>query len=228
MMWTHAGVGIAVDVCLFALPIWIVRNKMINAAKAARISLIFCVGIFATVTGIVRLSIMTRTDFAIDTTYKMATVAFWTDLEGHVGLWCACFPTLQPLVRLVSFKCGFRSKLESTAKYGGNPSGKNLSYGKSENRAAARPGSAFYNRSKNGYLRNGSGSDGIYDINSDSNSQRGIVAEAHASTHLEMFHLDDSLPKNTIQRKTEVRIQVDGDSSYDRAADEGLDPKLYP
>lgn len=211
MMWTHAGVGIAVDVCLFGLPMWIVRNKMMNAAKAARICLIFLVGIFATITGIVRLSIMARTNFAVDTTYKMATIAFWTDLEGHVGLWCACFPALQPIIRLISFKCGFRSKLDSTRQYGaGVSSGKrNVSAVQSGNRSAARATSAFYNRSKNGYLRNGSGSDGVYDSVSDAASQTGIITEAHASAHLELSDFNDGMPKYSIQRKTEVTIKVD-------------------
>lgn len=67
MMWTHAAVGVAIDMAIIALPIWVVHSKMMLSAKAMRVVLVFCVGIFATITGIIRLSIMVRTDFAIDT-----------------------------------------------------------------------------------------------------------------------------------------------------------------
>ncbi|KAK9418293.1 hypothetical protein SUNI508_08254 [Seiridium unicorne] len=210
MMWTHAGVGIAIDVALFCLPIWVVRSKMMNATKAVRVVLIFCVGIFATATGIIRLTIMARTDFSVDTTYKMATVAFWTDLEGHVGLWCACFPALQPLVRQVSFMCGFRSKLDSSNKHGGKYGGAGVSGygGRSGSHGAASGSSGFHSRPRNKYPHDSSGFGGISDSLSDSNSQRGIVSEAHAGSSLEMDDLND-LKQNGIRRKTEVEIQVE-------------------
>lgn len=207
MMWTHAAVGIAIDIALLALPVWVVSRKMMNTAKAIRVVLIFFVGIFVIATGIVRLAIMAGTNFAIDTTYKMATVAFWTDLEGHVGLWCACFPALQPLVRLASYACGLRTKIDSSNKYSGQAlaSGKSSKPGKP---TASDVESGFHSRSKNGYLRSSSGFDGMADDGSDSNSRKGIIREAHAAGGLEMDEFDDELPRQgTIKMKMDVQIK---------------------
>lgn len=44
----------------------------------------------------------------------MAKLSLWADLEGHVGLWVACFPSLQPLIRLAAKKVGLSSKGLST------------------------------------------------------------------------------------------------------------------
>ncbi|KAI0123770.1 hypothetical protein BJ170DRAFT_93968 [Xylariales sp. AK1849] len=210
MMYTHAAIGIAIDIALLVLPIWVVKSSMMNAAKAVQVVLIFCAGIFVVITGIVRLAVMARTNFAIDTTHKMATVAFWTDLEGHVGLWVACFPALQPLFSLVSVKCGFRSMLDSRNVYGGTYGGKASSRGKSGKYSITGTNSSLHSRTKNGYLRSSSGFDGASDTLYDSNSQRGIVTEARAHAGMEMDDFADGFPGDgEIKRTIEVRIQVD-------------------
>lgn len=45
----------------------------------------------------------------------MSTIGLWTDLEGHVGLWCGCFPAFQPILRSL-FKTMGLSRLISSAK----------------------------------------------------------------------------------------------------------------
>ena len=46
----------------------------------------------------------------------MAKLSIWADLEGHVGLWVACFPSLQPLIRLAAKRLGITSKILSKAE----------------------------------------------------------------------------------------------------------------
>src|SRR5688572_15079532 len=48
-------------------------------------------------------------------TYSMSTIGLWTDLEGHVGLWCGCFPAFQPILRAFFSSIGL-SRLISSYK----------------------------------------------------------------------------------------------------------------
>ncbi|KAJ3519916.1 hypothetical protein NM208_g13934 [Fusarium decemcellulare] len=114
VMWTHAVVGTCLDAVLFGLPIWVIASTMITREKALKVYLIFSVGLFALVTAIVKTCIILTTDFAPDPTWEVGRACVWTVLEVHVGLWCCCFPALQPLLRLVSFKLNLRSNIEST------------------------------------------------------------------------------------------------------------------
>lgn len=60
MMVGHQAIGIIVDLALLALPLWIIWKKMLYSNKKIQVLLIFSVGIFVVVTGIVRI-IMLKT-----------------------------------------------------------------------------------------------------------------------------------------------------------------------
>jgi hypothetical protein len=68
----------------------------------------------------------------------MTTIGIWTDLEGHVGLWCGCFPALQPILRAVLSSVGASRLLSSY---------KNSQYGQYGHNKPPTGGSRGWNRS---------------------------------------------------------------------------------
>ncbi|KXH33928.1 hypothetical protein CSIM01_02263 [Colletotrichum simmondsii] len=165
---------------------------MIFSQRAFQVILVFSVGLFVIITGCIRLVMLKTLFFLADPTFNMSTIGVWTDLEGHIGLWVASFPALQPLVRIMSYKFGFRSKLQSYGKKGHT----DTCGGASRSRSGAWSGPA---RSR-GYVRNGSGVDAI-----DSHSERGIIS--NADKNVELVKMDNRT--SGIHRQVDVEVLVD-------------------
>ncbi|EKG21946.1 hypothetical protein MPH_00867 [Macrophomina phaseolina MS6] len=153
LMYTHSGLSIFFDLVLLAMPMWVLHKKMIFSVRTIKVALVFAVGIFTIITGIVRLSTIVTINMAVNTyvpsppsdpltnnstdlthdkphsTYNVTFAAVWTNLEGHTGLWVACFPALQPLVRRLATRLGLRpspgSKRSSSNRTNKPPSGSN-------------------------------------------------------------------------------------------------------
>ncbi|KAI8633916.1 hypothetical protein F5Y19DRAFT_489352 [Xylariaceae sp. FL1651] len=160
MMVGHATVGIAIDLALLLLPIWVIYTNMMWSKRTFQIILVLSIGFFVIITGVVRLILMVTLNFASDITYQMTILGVWTDLEGHIGLWCGCFPALQPVLRLVLSSLGTLAMLSSTDS--------NILYQPDQ-----RPCSLGWIReSKVGLFSKGSGSNTL-----DSESQRGIILQ---------------------------------------------------
>lgn len=127
----------------------------------------------------------------------MSTIGIWTDLEAHVGLWCGCFPALQPLLRIISFKLGLRTKLDS---YGATPGKKSVGTSGHLGGASGAP------RSNHGYARKGNGVD-VKGNQTDTDSQKGIVSRKGS------FEMDSM---GQIQKQTEIRVSVEERSNGEK------------
>jgi hypothetical protein len=66
MIIAHQAIGIIVDTALFALPIWVINTNMMNSAKKIQVILVFSVGVFVVITGIVRMYLLNTLLFLAD------------------------------------------------------------------------------------------------------------------------------------------------------------------
>lgn len=66
MMLGHAVTGIFIDVALLALPLWLLYSNMIWSKKTLQVMMVFALGVFAVVTGIIRFSLMVKANIIID------------------------------------------------------------------------------------------------------------------------------------------------------------------
>jgi hypothetical protein len=122
----------------------------------------------------------------------MATIGVWTDLEGHVGLWCGCFPALQPVIRVLTYKLGLRSNLDS---YADKPTAPSNTYGAQQGSRAMK---------KQGYLHQGSGIDKDGDNDSQKEIWTGNDVGRLTDQDVEMGGMRHGIRKNT-----EVRVLVE-------------------
>ncbi|KAF9876524.1 hypothetical protein CkaCkLH20_05932 [Colletotrichum karsti] len=194
MMVAHQIIGLILDFALMGLPIWVVYTKMLWSKMAFQVICVFSVGIFVVATGCVRLVMMKKRQFLGDPTFNMSTIGIWTDLEGHVGLWVASFPALQPLIRILSYKLGIRSNIQSYGKDGRS----NTGGGHMRSNTGAW---SSVPASKAGYVRKGSG------VDADSHSERDLVPHVDETRSVEMNNMNTRV--SGIQKSVNVEIRVD-------------------
>ncbi|KAH7110145.1 hypothetical protein EDB81DRAFT_863149 [Dactylonectria macrodidyma] len=186
MAWALSIVGICIDLVLFGLPIWVIHNNMtLSPNKAIQVTLVFCISLFAIITGVVRLGFIITADFSTNTTYKMVRISSWATLEIHIGLWCGCFPALQPLLRLISYKLNLRSRLESIKKMTPH-------MGTGPQSHSGWPGARRYSRQASA-------------INCESNSGQVEVSAGDSTTEFVML---DNI-SNSIHMQTDILVQVE-------------------
>jgi len=148
----------------------------------------------------------------------MATIGIWTNLEDHVGLWCGCFPAMQPILRIVSYKLGLRSNLVSgqgtSDKYGGSRGGGRSGTGLKSGTGGTR----------NGYVKNGDGVD-----ETDSDSQRAIIFKKGSNMELHVLDTGSGIHKTTdIEIQTMARAPGSkGDGMFDHNGVRGSNGKSW-
>lgn len=137
--------NIVLDIAIIILPIRAVMD--LQMARANKISVIgtFALGGLSIVFAIIRLAILVRDRNQTDITYDIAT-GIWSLIEPAFEVFCACLPTLSPLIKfgrhIVEKSSGWSSRFSSgwSKKSLNSPSEKHLNSGNSGNTGNSNSG----------------------------------------------------------------------------------------
>lgn len=136
--YINGGINIFFDLVVFLLPIpRLLKLQVSDTLRKVGVILTFSVGLFVTVCSIVRLQYLAAVGRYTNVTYHYNYVAFWTGLEGYMGIICACMPAiLGPITKFLRNTVG--SKISSYAKSSGLSKGSGLQSRITQDKSAMR------------------------------------------------------------------------------------------
>ncbi|KAI8940453.1 hypothetical protein NX059_004139 [Plenodomus lindquistii] len=101
LAWSNAIISIALDLWMLGIPLYEVFHLQLSWRKKISVAFMFCVGTFVTIVSVLRLRSLVSFASSMNPTWDQADVVKWSNIEIHVGIICACLPTLRViLVRL--------------------------------------------------------------------------------------------------------------------------------
>ncbi|KAK5046663.1 hypothetical protein LTR84_007424 [Exophiala bonariae] len=104
LTWIATSLNILFDILIILLPIPHILKLTLTRKKKMQIISMFCVGLFITLTSVVRLQALISFRATTNFTWDYVGVSYMSMLEIDVGIMCACMPALQLLLRRVAPK----------------------------------------------------------------------------------------------------------------------------
>lgn len=151
VVWMHAIIGIVLDLWMIAIPLYEVYHLQMTWVKKFGVALMFSLGTLSvplqptlhhlapslhsrsvTVVSILRLKSLFFFDGDNNYTWKQAKVVLWSMYELHVGVICACIPTLR-LIFIRAIPSVISSIQGSTQRSSANGNGSRRSRGTTQN-----------------------------------------------------------------------------------------------
>lgn len=115
-IYVNSGFNIMFDLVVFCLPVpKLIKLQVRDTRRKVAAVLTFLVGLFVTVCTLIRLQYLSEFSKVTNPTYHYQDIAIWSGTEAHIGVICACMPTvLGPLMYFFRETVG--SKLSSFSK----------------------------------------------------------------------------------------------------------------
>ncbi|KAI0007119.1 hypothetical protein F4779DRAFT_593425 [Xylariaceae sp. FL0662B] len=119
--YANAGFSIATDLIILGLPMQPIYHSKLPSRQKWALMIVFALGLFVTVTSILRMQTLDFSSTSPDTTYDI-TSSIWTVIEENLATICACLPMCKsPLEWL--FPSIFRSGSTGYQHTGGSSRG---------------------------------------------------------------------------------------------------------
>ncbi|KAK0107936.1 hypothetical protein ONS96_003722 [Cadophora gregata f. sp. sojae] len=153
LVWANAGISIALDFWMLALPMTQLMNLSLHWKKKLSVAAMFGVGAFVTIVSVVRLRSLVKVSNTQNPTWDYLPVAYWSTIEINVGIICACMPSIR-LLLVRAFPRFMGTTRDGSYVYSTHRSGDNKIPG---NGSTSRSGSGL-GGSRGGSSSSGSGS----------------------------------------------------------------------
>ncbi|KAK0113101.1 hypothetical protein ONS95_014805 [Cadophora gregata] len=97
--WTSAAINIILDAVTVILPLPELTRLVMSWEQKIHILAMFSLGFLVTLLSILRLTSLVKFANTHNMTWDYVPVGYWSSIEVHVGVICACLPTLPSLFR---------------------------------------------------------------------------------------------------------------------------------
>lgn len=97
--WTSGAINIALDVIILVLPMPGLAKLVMPWERKIHILMIFGLGSFVAIVAILRLTSLVKFANTQNITWDYVPVGYWSTIEVHVSVICACLPALPSLFR---------------------------------------------------------------------------------------------------------------------------------
>ncbi|KXT15520.1 hypothetical protein AC579_3383 [Pseudocercospora musae] len=97
--WAAAALNVILDIMTLSSPLPSLYRMQLNKRKKFWVLLMFCVGFFVTVVSILRLQVLIQFGDSQNLTWDYTAVGYWSTIELHVSVVCACMPAIRSLLR---------------------------------------------------------------------------------------------------------------------------------
>ncbi|KAH9827804.1 putative integral membrane protein [Teratosphaeria destructans] len=98
-IWAASTTNMVLDIVTLGLPMPVLWNLQLNSRSKFWLMVMFGVGFFVTIVSIIRLRVLVVFGDSRNLTWDYTSIGYWSAVELHTSVVCACMPSLRNLLR---------------------------------------------------------------------------------------------------------------------------------